>query len=109
MADRAEKTQADNKDSARRISGAFEESTSVCARTRQLAKDLIDKYGRPRGADMLGDRYAFRDMSAESYRGIRVYAQRCRKGRYEIRYADDAAMLQAAAGQQPLPESMVGL
>ena len=66
------------------------EKASKCDLTKKLAAVLEEKYGRPRGRGMIGEWYAFRDMSAEVYRGIRLYAPKCRHGRYSIHYGDDA-------------------
>jgi hypothetical protein len=84
------------------------EKAAACEQSRNLGKLLMSKYGRPRGAGVLGEWYTFRDMTAESYRGIRLYAQRCRNGRYQIQYTDEGAMMQSATGE-PVPEAMAGL
>jgi hypothetical protein len=69
------------------------EKTSACQVTKKLAGLLEEKYGRPRGRDPFGSWYVFRDMSSDQYRGVRLYAQKCRIGRYSIVYSDDAAKL----------------
>jgi hypothetical protein len=60
-----------------------------CAVTKELAAALEAKYGKPRGKGGFGEWYAFRDMSVDHYRGIRLYANRCRRGIYSIVYGDD--------------------
>jgi hypothetical protein len=84
------------------------EKASACELTREMGKYLIGKYGRPRGAGMLGEWYAFRDRLDGPYRGLRLFAQRCRSGRYEVHYSDEAALKQETA-PQPVPEKMIGL
>jgi hypothetical protein len=84
------------------------EKASTCDLTREMGKYLIGKYGKPRGAGMLGEWYAFRDRLDGPYRGVRLFAQRCRNGRYEVHYSDEAALKQESA-PQPVPEQMVGL
>ena len=64
---------------------------NLCGVTKELAASLEEKYGKPRGRGGFGEWYAFRDMSVEHYRGIRLYANRCRRGIYEIVYSDDNA------------------
>ena len=75
------------------IRGDYEstEKASKCDVTKELGAFLEDKYGKPRGKGMLGDWYSFRDMSSSLYRGVRLYAPRCRNGRYSIVYSDDNA------------------
>ena len=75
---------------------AAPDATSRCEVTRQLAASLEQKYGAPRGKGSFGEWYAFRDMSVEHYRGIRLYSNRCKRGIYEIVYSDDAARLAPA-------------
>jgi hypothetical protein len=84
------------------------EKAATCDLTREMGKYLIGKYGKPRGAGMLGEWYAFRDRLDGPYRGVRLFAQRCRNGRYEVHYSDEAALKQESA-PQPVPEQMVGL
>jgi hypothetical protein len=62
---------------------------SKCGVTKDIAASLEEKYGKPRGRSPFGHWYAFRDMSVEHYRGIRLYANRCRRGIYQILYGDD--------------------
>ena len=84
------------------------EKASACETTKEIAAYLTSKYGKPRGKGMLGDWYAFRESASGPYRGIRLYAQRCRNGRYSIVYSDDAAMMREAP-QKVEPEEMRGL
>ena len=65
------------------------DGTSRCEATKELAASLEEKHGKPRGKGFSGAWYAFRDMSVEHYRGIRLYANRCDQGIYEIVYSDD--------------------
>ncbi|MEA3278963.1 MAG: hypothetical protein U9Q81_27455 [Pseudomonadota bacterium] len=79
------------------IVGRFEhpEKATQCKETKRLAEFLIGKYGKPRGKGMLGDWYSFRDFrdfgesKSGPYKGLRLYAPRCRNGRYWIQYSDD--------------------
>lgn len=65
------------------------EKRNLCKQTKQIADKLIETYGKPRGKGMLGDWYAFRDMSVPGYRGIRFNAPKCQYGRYSISYRDE--------------------
>lgn len=65
------------------------DKSSRCVVTKEIATALGQKHGKPRGKGMSGAWYAFRDMSVEHYRGIRLYANRCDQGIYEIIYSDD--------------------
>lgn len=69
------------------------DGTSRCEVTKKLAVSLEQKHGKPRGKGSFGEWYAFRDMSVEHYRGIRLYSNRCQRGIYEIVYSDDGARL----------------
>jgi hypothetical protein len=75
---------------------------NTCAVTKELAAALTEKYGKPRGRGSFGEWYAFRDMSVDRYRGVRLYANRCRRGIYEIVYSDDAARM-----AEPSPSAVV--
>ena len=57
---------------------------------------------------MIGEWYAFRDMSSELYRGVRLYSPKCRVGRYTIKYGDDNAKAEEA-GSEPEPSAAAGL
>ncbi len=65
------------------------DKSSRCEVTKEIAANLEQKHGKPRGKGSSGTWYAFRDMSVEHYRGIRLYANRCDAGIYEIVYSDD--------------------
>ena len=67
------------------------DKSSRCDVSKEIAAKLEQKYGKPRGKVFSGAWYAFRDMSVEHYRGIRLYANRCDQGIYEIVYSDDSA------------------
>ncbi len=67
------------------------QKASVCDVTKRLAGALEEIYGKPRGQGALGAWYSFRDPSSAEYRGVRLYAPRCRNGRYSIQYSDDQA------------------
>lgn len=66
------------------------DKSSRCEVTKEIATNLEQKHGKPRGKGSSGTWYAFRDMSVEHYRGIRLYANRCDQGIYEIVYSDDS-------------------
>ncbi|HET9700471.1 MAG TPA: hypothetical protein VFP70_06075 [Burkholderiales bacterium] len=85
------------------ISGVFADpqNRSKCEETQRLAADLEQKHGKPRGKGSFGNWYAFRDMSSETYRGVRLYAPKCRSGRYSIVYSDDSLM---TPPEPPAPE-----
>ena len=69
------------------------EGASQCNVSAKVADLLEQKYGPPRGKGRLGDWYAFRDMTVDHYRGIRLISNRCRRGIYSIHYTDDGAKL----------------
>ena len=79
------------------ISGDFEaeDKASRCDVTKGLAASLGEKYGKPRGKGGFGEWYSFRDVSGKVYKGVRLYANRCRRGIYSIRYRDDNARMAA--------------
>jgi hypothetical protein len=74
-----------------------------CAVTKEIAASLEQKHGKPRGKGMSGAWYAFRDMSVDHYRGIRLYANRCDQGIYEIIYSDDGVRQAAVSSMTPQP------
>jgi hypothetical protein len=76
-----------------RIQGRYEspEKENLCQRTKHLAGLLEDKYGKPRGKGMLSDWYTFREKTEGPYRGVKLYAPKCRYGRYTIDYLDEGA------------------
>jgi hypothetical protein len=75
---------------------------NLCGVTKELAASLEEKYGKPWGRASFGEWYAFRDLSVDYYRGIRLYANRCRRGIYEIVYGDDHARM-----AEPSPPAVV--
>lgn len=83
-----------------RIRGEFSDPdrASKCAATKVIAAKLQAKYGKPRGQGSFGEWYAFRDLTAAGYRGIRVDAVRCKRGIYSINYEDETLT------RGPLPE-----
>ncbi|MEW6518104.1 MAG: hypothetical protein AB1461_01695 [Thermodesulfobacteriota bacterium] len=84
---------------------------NLCKQTEQLARLLEGKYGKPRGKGMLGDWYVFRESGSGPYKGVRLYAPKCRLGRYSISYSDDNAKemkpvtLREPMEPEPLPDS----
>lgn len=86
------------------VRGDYEpaEKGSKCEVSKRLSTLLVDKYGKPRGKGMLADWFAFRDMTSDLYRGVRLYAPKCRNGRYSIVYTDNNAKTDKAT---PAPES----
>lgn len=74
-----------------RIRGEFSDPdrASKCAATKVIAAQLQAKYGKPRGKGSFGEWYAFRDLTAAGYRGVRVDAVRCKRGIYSISYEDE--------------------
>jgi hypothetical protein len=81
---------------------------SKCDVTKEIAASLEEKYGEPRGRSPYGHWYAFRDMSVKHYRGIRLYANRCRQGIYQIVYGDEGVK-GAAPPSAPEPTETSGL
>lgn len=83
---------------------------NLCKQTEHLAQLLEGKYGKPRGKGMLGDWYVFRESASGPYKGVRLYAPKCRIGRYSISYSDDNAKemkpvtLPEPMEPEPLPE-----
>jgi hypothetical protein len=78
-----------------RIDGEFAsaDGRSKCALTKKIAAALTEKHGKPRGKGSFGEWYAFRDLTAEGYRGVRLYAPRCKRGIYSISYEDTTLTL----------------
>jgi len=81
---------------------------SKCDVTKEIAATLEEKYGKPRGRSPFGHWYAFRDMSVKHYRGIRLYANRCRRGIYQVVYGDDGVK-GASPPAVPEPSATSGL
>ena len=69
--------------------------------TGRIAELLEEKYGKARSKGLHGEWYAFRDMSVNDYRGIRLYANRCGTGRYTIVYSDDSARRRVLPAEEP--------
>ena len=65
--------------------------------------ERFSRQGKARGKGGFGNWYAFRDMSVDTYRGVRLYAPKCRNGRHSIVYSDDNAKTPAAP-PEPKPE-----
>ena len=86
------------------IIGEYEaaDRASKCEVTKTIATRLEAKYGKPRGKGAFGEWYSFRDSSRPLYRGVRLIANRCKRGIYSIHYSDDNAK---AAGAPPQAES----
>lgn len=59
---------------------------------KSLAKEMEERHGRPRGRDMSGEWYAFRQFSETEDRSLRLYANRCRSGIYSVVYTDQALL-----------------
>ena len=73
-----------------------DDKASKCAVTKGIAASLQEKYGKPRAKGGFGEWYSFRDMSQKPYKGVRLFANRCRRGIYSIHYSDDNARTAAA-------------
>ena len=76
------------------IRGSYEdpEKQNLCKQTKEIADGLTGTYGPPRGKGMLGEWYVFRDTRVDHYRGIRLFAPKCRVGRYSIVYRDEGPL-----------------
>ncbi|MBP8283481.1 MAG: hypothetical protein KAX51_13065 [Chromatiaceae bacterium] len=75
-----------------------------CAVVKEIAAALEQRYGKPRGKGYQGEWYAFRDLTAEGYRGIRLNAVRCGRGIYSISYEDATYTLGPLPGQAKAAE-----
>lgn len=80
------------------IVGEYEaaDRASKCEVTKNIATRLEEQYGKPRGKGAFGEWYSFRDSSRPLYRGVRLYANRCKRGIYSIHYSDDNVKTAAA-------------
>ncbi len=58
------------------------------AAVKELAKELQDSYGKPRGKGWDGEWFSFRQITDTSDKSLRLYANRCRTGMYSIIYTD---------------------
>ncbi len=70
-----------------------------CAAVKKIAAELEQRYGKARGKGYQGAWYAFRDFTAEGYRGIRLNGVRCGRGIYSISYEDATYTLGPLPGQ----------
>lgn len=77
------------------------EKNNACKKSKEVEDLLFDKYGKPRGGGVLREWFSFRESEEGPYRGIRVYAQRCRAGRYTVVYSDDGALMQESSSDSP--------
>jgi hypothetical protein len=60
------------------------------------------RHGKPRGRDMSGEWYAFRQFTENTDKSLRLYANRCRSGIYSVVYTDQAAIgIQAKPPKKP--------
>ena len=72
---------------------------------KSLAKEMEARHGKPRGQDMSGEWYAFRQFSETSDKSLRLYANRCRSGIYSVVYTDQALLgIQAKPPKKPEKE-----
>lgn len=79
-----------------RAEHAAPDRASKCDVVSTLVAFLEQKYGEPRGRGLNGEWYSFRDTTADSYKGIRLYANRCARGVYSIVYSDDRVRFAAS-------------
>ena len=61
---------------------------------KNLAKELEARHGKPRAAGLHDEWFAFRQFSESSDKGIDLYANQCRTGKYRVIYTDLAATLE---------------
>ena len=72
------------------------------AALKELASEMEARHGKPRGREMTGEWYAFRQISDTSDKSLRLYANRCRSGIYSVVYTDQALLgIQAKPKKQP--------
>ena len=72
---------------------------------KSLAKEMEARHGKPRGRDMSGEWYAFRQLSENTDKSLRLYANRCRSGIYSVVYTDQALLgIQAKPPKKPEKE-----
>ena len=73
-----------------------------------VAKDYKARYGEPRGTGWDGEWYAFRQLSENTDKSLRLYANRCRSGIYSVVFTDQALLgiqaEQAKRQQKPAKE-----
>jgi hypothetical protein len=76
------------------------ELRSTCkTAVKDIAAELRERYGKPRGMGWDGEWYVFRQTSESTDKRVRLFANRCRSGIYSIVYADEALL-----GQQQQSE-----
>jgi hypothetical protein len=69
---------------------------------KELGKEMEARYGKPRGRDMSGEWYAFRQFSETEDKSLRLYGNRCRSGIYSVVYTDQVLLgIQAKPKKQP--------
>lgn len=87
------------------IDGGFstDDRSSKCDVTKKIAAALTKKHGKPRGMGTIGEWYAYMDPTAEGYRGVRLYAVRCKRGIYSISY-EDATLTRGPLPTQATPD-----
>ena len=72
---------------------------------KSLAKEMEARHGKPRGRDMSGEWYAFRQFTENTDKSLRLYANRCRSGIYSVVYTDQALLgIQAKPPKKPQKE-----
>jgi len=72
------------------------------AALKELASEMEARHGKPRGREMSGEWYAFRQFSETEDRSLRLYGNRCRSGIYSVVYTDLALLgIQAKPKKQP--------
>ncbi len=59
------------------------------AAVKTMAEELESRYGKPRGKGWDGLWFTFRQPSATSNKGLKLYGHRCRTGLYSIVYTDE--------------------
>jgi hypothetical protein len=59
------------------------------AAVKAMAGELETRYGKPRGQGWDGLWFTFRQPSATSNKGLKLYGHRCRSGMYSIVYTDE--------------------
>ena len=89
----------DDKDKAKR-STRFRKTCKNAVKS--LAKEMEARHGKPRGRDMSGEWYAFRQFTENTDKSLRLYANRCRSGIYSVVYTDQALLgIQAKPPKKP--------
>jgi hypothetical protein len=73
------------------------------AALKDLASEMEARHGKPRGREMTGEWYAFRQLSETEDKSLRLYGNRCRSGIYSVVYTDQA-LLGIQAKPKKLPQ-----